>query len=216
MQLYVSYAKQEPPDNDDDVTGPGLGMVNVFDLNGNLVKHLIAVGGALNAPWGMALAPADFGTLGNTLLVGNFGDGKINAFDPASGAVGRRRDGRGWHGLRRAGPVGHRVRQRCTTTSRATRCSMRPAPTTRRTAAFGRIDLGATPPILNAPPVVAVSAAGGQPVRAPWTVTATATASVAIAKVEFFAERHIDRRRSTTSPYSVSGTRPALRTDRTT
>jgi uncharacterized protein (TIGR03118 family) len=50
------------------------------------VKHLVSTGAQLNAPWGIALAPSDFGTLSNKLLVGNFGDGQINAFDPASGA----------------------------------------------------------------------------------------------------------------------------------
>jgi len=69
----------------DHTSGAGLGLVDVFDANGNFVSHLIPVGGALNAPWGVALAPADFGTLSNALLVGNFGDGKINAFDPTTG-----------------------------------------------------------------------------------------------------------------------------------
>jgi uncharacterized protein (TIGR03118 family) len=49
------------------------------------VQHLISVGGALNAPWGFALAPSDFGTLSGALLVGNFGDGKINGYDPGTG-----------------------------------------------------------------------------------------------------------------------------------
>ena len=59
--------------------------MDIYDAHGTFVKHLIPVGGALNAPWGLALAPANFGTLSNALLVGNFGDGKINAYDPASG-----------------------------------------------------------------------------------------------------------------------------------
>jgi uncharacterized protein (TIGR03118 family) len=83
-QLYVSYAKQDA-DAEDDVAGAGSGLINVFDLNGTFVKHLVTTGGALNAPWGMALAPADFGTMSNMLLVGNFGDGKINGYDPATG-----------------------------------------------------------------------------------------------------------------------------------
>jgi uncharacterized protein (TIGR03118 family) len=84
-QLYVTYAMQLAPDNHDNVSGAGLGLIDVFDANGNFVKHLVAVGGALNAPWGIALAPPDFGTLSNTLLVGNFGDGKINGYDATSG-----------------------------------------------------------------------------------------------------------------------------------
>jgi hypothetical protein len=66
--------------------GAGLGVVDQFDLNGNFLVQAI-VGGNLNAPWGMALAPAGFGTLGGDLLVGNFGDGVINAYDPASFAL---------------------------------------------------------------------------------------------------------------------------------
>jgi uncharacterized protein (TIGR03118 family) len=83
-QLYVSFAKQDA-DAEDDVAGAGFGAVDVFDTAGALVRRLVAVGGRLNAPWGMAMAPADFGTFANALLVGNFGDGRINAFDPATG-----------------------------------------------------------------------------------------------------------------------------------
>jgi uncharacterized protein (TIGR03118 family) len=82
-KLYVTYAKQNG-EKHDDVAGAGNGYVDVYDLNGNLISRLIS-GGALDSPWGLALAPAGFGTFGNDLLVGNFGDGKINAFDPTSG-----------------------------------------------------------------------------------------------------------------------------------
>ena len=84
-QIYVTYAKQVAPANSVNANGAGLGYVDVYDTNGKLIKQLIAAG-ALNAPWGIALAPADFGTFSNALLVGNFGDGKINAFDASSGA----------------------------------------------------------------------------------------------------------------------------------
>jgi uncharacterized protein (TIGR03118 family) len=83
--IYVSFAKQDAQ-AEDEVDGPGLGAVDVFDTSGVLVKRLIPVGGRLNAAWGMAMAPATFGTFSGALLVGNFGDGKINAFDSASGA----------------------------------------------------------------------------------------------------------------------------------
>lgn len=83
-KIYVSYA-QKDPSSDDELAGPGKGYVSVFDTNGNLQQHLIS-GGHLNAPWGMALAPASFGDFGGDLLVGNFGDGTINAFDPATGS----------------------------------------------------------------------------------------------------------------------------------
>jgi uncharacterized protein (TIGR03118 family) len=83
-KLYVTYAKQDAAKHDD-VPGPGNGFVDVFDLNGNLIQRLIS-NGALNSPWGLALAPSNFGDLSNSLLVGNFGDGVINAFDPGTGA----------------------------------------------------------------------------------------------------------------------------------
>jgi uncharacterized protein (TIGR03118 family) len=84
--IYVSYAKQ-PPGPGPEVDGPGLGLVAVFDGTGKLVKELVPVGGPLNAPWGMAVAPAGFGSFGGDLLVGNFGDGRINVFDPNTGAM---------------------------------------------------------------------------------------------------------------------------------
>jgi uncharacterized protein (TIGR03118 family) len=81
--IYVTYAKQDD-EREDDVHGPGLGFVNVFDPNGNLIRR-VASRGTLNAPWGLALAPADFGAFSNQLLVGNFGDGTISAYDERSG-----------------------------------------------------------------------------------------------------------------------------------
>jgi uncharacterized protein (TIGR03118 family) len=84
-KIYVSYA-QRAGTGPDELDGPGLGFVDVFDAGGALVRRLIS-GGALNAPWGMAMAPANFGSFSNMLLVANFGDGKINAFDPATGAM---------------------------------------------------------------------------------------------------------------------------------
>ena len=70
--------------------GAGLGVVDAFDTAGTLVKRLISAGGALNAPWGMAMAPANFGQFSNALLVANAGDGKINAFDATTGACSAR------------------------------------------------------------------------------------------------------------------------------
>ena len=81
--LFVTYAKQDS-DAHDDVAGAGFGFVDVFDANGNLIRRF-ASAGRLNAPWGIALAPADFGRFSNALLIGNFGDGRINAFDLATG-----------------------------------------------------------------------------------------------------------------------------------
>jgi uncharacterized protein (TIGR03118 family) len=81
--IYVAYARQDA-DRHDDVAGPGLGYINVFDPEGHLLRR-VASQGALNAPWGIALAPAGFGQFSGRLLVGNFGDGMINAFDLATG-----------------------------------------------------------------------------------------------------------------------------------
>jgi uncharacterized protein (TIGR03118 family) len=84
-QLYVSYAKQDAALHDE-TTGAGMGYVDVFDFNGNFVSRF-ASAGALNAPWGMAVAPAGFGSLAGDLLIGNFGDGKINVFAPNGTAL---------------------------------------------------------------------------------------------------------------------------------
>lgn len=82
--LYVSFALQDPTKHID-VAGPGNGFVDVFTPAGKMVSRL-ASGGALNAPWGLVLAPASMGLPANTLLVGNFGDGKVNAFNSTTGA----------------------------------------------------------------------------------------------------------------------------------
>jgi uncharacterized protein (TIGR03118 family) len=84
-RVYVAYAKPDA-EKHDDVAGPGNGYVAVYDLAGNLVGPTIS-GGNLNSPWGMAIAPATFGDFSGTLLVGNFGDGKINAYNPTTGAL---------------------------------------------------------------------------------------------------------------------------------
>lgn len=81
--IYVAYARQDP-EKKDEVAGAGQGYVDVFDPSGQLIRRF-ASNGQLNAPWGMALAPAGFGEFGNRLLIGNFGDGTINAYDLASG-----------------------------------------------------------------------------------------------------------------------------------
>lgn len=81
--VYVAYAKQDA-DRTDEVAGRGFGFVDRFDAFG-LVAHRIASHGALNAPWGMTIAPASFGRIAGDLLVGNFGDGRINAFDARTG-----------------------------------------------------------------------------------------------------------------------------------
>jgi uncharacterized protein (TIGR03118 family) len=81
-QLYVTYALREAG-GDDDVPGAGHGFVDVFDTNGNLLQRF-ASDDTLNSPWGIALAPGDFGEFSNDLLIGNFGDGRISAFNLAT------------------------------------------------------------------------------------------------------------------------------------
>ena len=78
--LYVTYALQDATGHDD-IPGAGHGFVNAFDTSGHLLRR-VASRGTLNSPWGLALSPADFGKFGNDLLIGNFGDGKIHAYDP--------------------------------------------------------------------------------------------------------------------------------------
>jgi len=81
-RLYVTYAKQDA-DKEDDVKGAGHGFIDVFDNSGHFIRRF-ASGGALNSPWGLAVAPSKFGAFSGDLLVGNFGDGTINAYNPTT------------------------------------------------------------------------------------------------------------------------------------
>lgn len=77
--IFVAFAKQDE-EMEDEVAGPGLGYVDAFDASGNLLMRLRS-GRWMNAPWGIALAPADFGKFSDMLLVGQFGSGQIATFD---------------------------------------------------------------------------------------------------------------------------------------
>jgi uncharacterized protein (TIGR03118 family) len=81
-KVYVAYAKQDA-DREDEIAGAGLGRVDVFSLDGTLMRRLHRTS-VLNAPWGLTIAPADFGRFSGDLLVGNFGDGRIHAFNPVN------------------------------------------------------------------------------------------------------------------------------------
>lgn len=85
-KIYVSYGKQNKLKTDV-VKGSGLGYVDVYSINGQLLHHLVSGGASspLNAPWGLAMAPTAFGPFGGDLLVGNLGNGWINAFNPTTG-----------------------------------------------------------------------------------------------------------------------------------
>lgn len=84
--ILVAYAQQTADAPDREMQGAGLGVVSLFDTNGAFLRNLVGPGAQLNAPWAAVLAPASFGSLSNMLLIGNFGDGVINAFDPETGA----------------------------------------------------------------------------------------------------------------------------------
>ncbi len=89
--VYVAYAMQDAAKHDA-MPGAGLGQVDIFDANGNFVKTFVAAGAQLNAPWGVVAAPATFGAFPNAILVGNFGDGTINAFDTTGKFLGQLTD----------------------------------------------------------------------------------------------------------------------------
>jgi uncharacterized protein (TIGR03118 family) len=87
-KIYVAYGKQNAAKTDV-VPGAGLGFVDVYSVNGKLLHHLIhgGSGSALNEPWGLAIAPAGFGPFAGALLVGNLGNGWVNAFSPTTGQL---------------------------------------------------------------------------------------------------------------------------------
>jgi uncharacterized protein (TIGR03118 family) len=89
-QVYIAYAMQNAAKHNA-MSGAGLGQVDIFDTNGNFVSVFVAAGGTnnLNAPWGVVATPASFGTFASDILVGNFGDGTISAFDPTGKFLGQ-------------------------------------------------------------------------------------------------------------------------------
>jgi uncharacterized protein (TIGR03118 family) len=199
-QIYVTYAQQNGTDNHDQTNGAGLGLVDIYDTNGVFVGHLVSTGGLLNAPWGVALAPADFGTLSNAVLIGNFGDGKINAFATGTGAiVGAVADASdtafaqpGLWGIAFGNDTDNQPHNTLFFSAGVN---------DQANGEFGRIDAGGAP-ILNAAPVVTLTAPTGT-VSATVNVSATVQSSVAIAKVEFFAAG-ISLGAVTTAPFTTS------------
>ena len=200
-RIVVTYAKHDPASPDDEAPGAGLGIVNVFDTNGVLVTHLVAAGGKLNAPWGVALAPSDFGTLSNALLVGNFGDGKIHGYDSGTGRyLGELGDGAttafaqpGLWGLLFGNDA---VNQPHATLFYAAGIN------DEANGRYGRIDLGTTPPALGTPQTVTFTAPAGTQ-SGTVTLTATATAPVAISTVSFYVNGANLIGTATASPYTV-------------
>lgn len=92
-QLFVTYAKQNAQKHDD-VAGPGHGFVDVFDTSGHLLRRF-ASRGWLNSPWGIARASFAFGPYSGKILIGNFGDGRINVFNNDGSFVDQIEDSRG-------------------------------------------------------------------------------------------------------------------------
>ena len=114
--IFVTYAKQDAAAKDD-VPVPGQAYVDEFTPDGQLVARVVNSGkknAPLNAPWGLALAPADFGVFGNDLLVGNFGNGRISAYTKRGSDLGVQGPAapRERHADRDRRPLGDRVRQR--------------------------------------------------------------------------------------------------------
>jgi len=183
-QIYVTYAKQQAPDNHDNANGAGLGYVDIYDTNGKLIKQLVAAGGALNAPWGVALAPSDFGTLSGALLVGNFGDGNINAYDAAAGtSIGTVKDSSG-KAIATPGLWGIAFGNDANNQPHNT-LFFAAGTNNEANGSYGRIDVG-SPPVLNAAPVVTLTTPTGS-LKGTVTLSATVKDSLSVAKVEFFA-----------------------------
>jgi uncharacterized protein (TIGR03118 family) len=183
-QIYVTYAKQLAPDNHDNVNGAGLGYVDIYDTNGKLIKQLAATG-ALNAPWGLALAPSDFGSLSGALLVGNFGDGNINAYDPAAGTFIATVMDSGGKAIATPGLWGIAFGNDANNQPHNT-LFFAAGTNNEANGSYGRIDVGAAAPVLNAPPVVTLTTPTGS-LKGTVTLSATVKDSLSVAKVEFFA-----------------------------
>jgi uncharacterized protein (TIGR03118 family) len=83
--LYVTFALQDAAKHDD-VAGAGHGYIDAFNLDGTFEKRIASLGGPINSPWGLDIAPASFGHFAGDLLVGNFGDGTISIFNPTTDA----------------------------------------------------------------------------------------------------------------------------------
>lgn len=98
--IMVAYAQQDSAKHDP-VIGAGLGIVDAFDMEGNF-HGTFATGGTLNAPWGVVMAPATFGQFANDVLIGNFGDGTMNAYDTQGHFVAQVADSAG-HAIANAG-----------------------------------------------------------------------------------------------------------------
>jgi uncharacterized protein (TIGR03118 family) len=198
-QIYVTYAKQQAPDNHDNANGAGLGYVDIYDTNGKFIKQFVAKG-ALNAPWGVALAPSDFGTLSKALLVGNFGDGVINGYDAVSGdLLGAVKDAHGT-AIATLGLWGIAFGNDANNQPHNT-LFFAAGPNDEANGSYGRIDVGSTAPVLNAPPVVTLKAPSGS-LSGTVALSATVVDPLKLAKVDFLVGATLVGT-ATTSPFTV-------------
>ena len=199
-RIYVAYAKHDTSNPADEAAGAGLGVVSVFDTNGAFVKRLVADGGKLNAPWGVALAPSDFGTLSNALIVGNFGDGKIHGYDVDSGRyLGELSDSTG-AAFAVAGLWGLTFGNDAANQPHAT-LFFAAGTNGEVNGRYGRIDLGANAPALGTPPAVTLVAPAGN-LSGTVTLQANQTNLVVIDRVQFFVGSTLIGA-ATTAPYTV-------------
>jgi uncharacterized protein (TIGR03118 family) len=197
--LYVAFAHQQAGSGDE-AHGAGLGLVDEFNTDGSFVKNVVAAGGVLDAPWGLALAPADFGSAGGDLLVGNFGDGHVHVFNPASGAyVATLADAShapiaigGLWGIAFGNDASGLAQPHNTLFFTA-------GSNGEADGVYGRIDAGPAGPDFK--PSVTVSAPSGT-LKGTVTVSATASASVGIKQVQFFANG-TSIGTAATAPFSV-------------
>jgi uncharacterized protein (TIGR03118 family) len=211
--LAVAYAKRDAISGDV-VTGPGFGAINLFDTDGKLLTRLVRPGGRLDAPWGLAVAPAVFGALSEGLLVASTGEGLIKGFDLLNGAfLGTTVDARekplvvdGLRGI----AFGNGFSNQPTNVLFVTAGSNDGAD-----GLYARFDSGTEVPDIIAPNSVAVTApVGGATVSGHVDVTAGASDNVGVVRVEFFAEAGGKTRpigTATAAPFGInwnSGTVP--------
>ena len=158
-------------------------------------------GGALNGPWGLALAPADFGTLSGALLVGNFGDGVINGYDPATGTfMGSVNDSAG-HPVATPGLWGIAFGNDASNQPHNT-LFFAAGINDEVNGAYGRIDLGASAPTLGAAPVITLTVPAGN-LTGTVPLTAAVQDTIAVAKVRFFANLTTLIGEVTAAPFTV-------------
>jgi uncharacterized protein (TIGR03118 family) len=203
--IVVTYASQNVGGTDP-APGVGLGVVNVFDVNGTLLRHLVAAGGQLNAPWGVALAPPTFGSLSNMLLIGNFGDGQINGYDPVTGIFAGTISASGGAAIANNGlwgiAFGNGARNQFTKT-----LFFAAGVGGETGGLYGRIDLGATAPDVVAPSGVAITAPAAGTVAGSVVLTAAASDNVGVSHVDFQVKIGTTTTTigsATTAPFSVT------------